>query len=493
MPEKQNNNYTIYSSQDLTKYNIAFIIALEIIIAALISYFYVILSGEEFRKVIIYLGGIFLLPISFLHPFSGFLLLLLGLPFLKANLHISDNFEIGAVDIFTFFYLFVFLLNALIGRKTSFLKDKYIIYGSILYIGMICIGSLLHYKEENVEIPELILHYLKNHIVYISIFFITIGLIKTEDDIEKCFVAIAFSGIILALFAFIQIKLLGKSFNIFDIIEGSQESRLSSSTYEHSNVLAQYFVMTIPLLVFMVLLHNAIQIKIVGYFGTVICLIALFFTFARSAWIATLLPIIAFVFREKGTFVRFIMISLLLIFIMITITQQIFDISFTNLIAARFSQLESSNLSERPEIWVNTLILIKNHLLWGVGLGNFSFAYWMETMSIYTRLHAHNTFLTLAAESGLISMIGFVLLIARVFYITLVNLKKIESSEMGYVYYGLFCSLSGILIMFLVENIFFANLNAVLFFIQLGLMASILKVKPALINKNEDSKIKEQE
>lgn len=456
--------------------HLVFLIICEIAAGAVVCLLFFMFSGVETRKVIVFVGGLILVPIVIFRPLEGFLLFLVGLPFLKANIHLTPHFDLGAIDIFVLICVIPFLLRPLFGGKTTFSKDRIIIFSCAVYVGTLILSSLLHFKWGDVEIPELLVYFVKNRVVYVALFFITIALVRNRSDAEKCYLMIALSGIVLAIYAFIEVRLLGKSFDIYDVVQGAQAGRLVARSYSHSNVVAMHFVMTIPLLFFLFLRHPLAKFKALGYFGTVVCLVGLFLTFARSAWIAALLPVAVLGFRRRGTFVRFMILSFAIFFLLAMLTQRMFDLSFIDLVAARFGELQTSKFSERPEIWSNTLTLIVNHPLWGVGLGNFKTAYWLETAATYARQHAHNVFLFLAAETGLISTIAFMALFSRVFYLAYAVRKRVEKKDVSFIYCGLLCALAGMFLMLLVENIFFSRISASLFFVELGLMVSVVNI-----------------
>lgn len=464
-----------------------FLVLSDLIIVSIVIALYFLMSKTEMRKTVVFLSGLILLPIAILKPMNGFYLFLMVLPLLKANLHLTDSFDLSAVDLFVLLYGILFLLRFSLGWRPSIYKDKVISYSIIIYLSALIIGSVHNYYSIEVSDHAVIIYYVKNFIVYYALFYLTMFLVKTEEDLEKCYAMIAFSAILVGLLSFLQMQTLGKSFDLFDVVSGSQDSRLATESYGHSNILAQQFVMTIPFLVYWVLSIKNYKIKTIGYIGSIICFIGLFLTFSRSAWLAAVFPIFIFAFLKKGTFVRFFIISGFMVFFLVLVTQWIFKVSFFDLIIQRFGELESSNMSERPEIWSNTLMLIKKSPFFGNGLGNFSYSYWLYTDSTYAREHAHNLFMTHTANTGLITLSMFIVILSRIFYLLANSLKKLEGSHIRYVYYALFSSYIGILMMFLVENLFYSPLNTYLFFVILGLILSFIRLNNERIQKTEES------
>lgn len=449
----------------------------QILILATVFLLYFLLSRIEPRKAIVVLGGIILLPVALYRPFFGFLLFIIGLPFLKANIHVTPHFDIGAVDLFVMLYVFIYALKSLTvpEQRRGLVNDKFIIVAASVYLGALLIGSMYHYVINDVYEPQALFYYVKNRFVYLALYFVTLAIVRSESNLKKCCAAVGIAGIVMALYALKDVALLRGSFDMFDAVEGVQSSRLVAASAQHSNVVAQHFVMTIPVLFFMMLMHPSRKIKALGFAGAIICLIGLFLTFARSAWIATFLAISLFMFKRKVIGIRFLLALGILGISLVLATHLGLGVSLVGLVVQRFKELETSQFSERPEIWLNTLMLIRQCPFWGVGLGSFEASYWLETAAISPRIHAHNVFLFISAESGLIAGIAFGAFIVKVLYNSLCHLLKSDSGRPSYVYCGLFAALVGMMMMFMVENVFFSRLNASLFFIELGLITAFLR------------------
>jgi O-antigen ligase len=93
-------------------------------------------------------------------------------------------------------------------------------------------------------------------------------------------------------------------------------------------------------------------------------------------------------------------------------------------------------LRARYLFWRNTLVMIRDHPLTGVGIGNFRIVYplysrsfaW-DTVTGYTKRarKAHNDYLQLAAECGIPALVLFLILLVRQFYL----LRIPEAGEGG--------------------------------------------------------------
>lgn len=123
--------------------HLVLLIICEIAAGAVVCLLFFMFSGVETRKVIVFVGGLILVPIVIFRPLEGFLLFLVGLPFLKANIHLTPYFDLGAIDIFVLICAIPFLLRPLFGSKTTFIKDRVIIFSSAVYVGSLILGVLM--------------------------------------------------------------------------------------------------------------------------------------------------------------------------------------------------------------------------------------------------------------------------------------------------------------------------------------------------------------
>ena len=150
------------------------------------------------------------------------------------------------------------------------------------------------------------------------------------------------------------------------------------------------------------------------------------------------------------------------------------------------STVDTSNLY-RIKIWHITMDVIRDNLIAGVGFGYMpfkdTFERYIRTMPIY---HAHNTYLEVAAEIGLIGFIFFMLLLLSTLKYAYVKLVKSEDKYFKYLGAGLFASIIGIMGHGLVEHFLYIPRIIFTFWIVLGIIFTAIKVE-----KDERKKLSE--
>jgi O-antigen ligase len=137
-------------------------------------------------------------------------------------------------------------------------------------------------------------------------------------------------------------------------------------------------------------------------------------------------------------------------------------------------------LPNRTYIWKDSMNMLKDFPVLGVGLGNFSLAYTLYKENAYwphVYDHAHNDYIELATETGIVGFaLVFWALIA--FFRNLYRNEKYFSSEKDpfsyYITIGLVSGMFGMFVHTITEFTFQIPANAYYFTFMLALTASIV-------------------
>jgi len=261
----------------------------------------------------------------------------------------------------------------------------------------------------------------------IEFFFLGIYLtqIKFKPAHHLCFSISLFYTFLIALFQFIKKASLGgifywlgeRTFNlstpgIAKIVIGGQEILRPYATLPHPNVLGGF---TLVSLIFLLTLNLP---KIIEKPLLISCLITIFLSFSRTAWVATAIFLPPTLFAtlskkksKKITFWKPIFVGLGLIILTVSLLKA--STSNSRLQDFAFS---SSSISLRIKLNQAAVEMIKTHPLTGVGLNNFIFSLPHYSPQIFQTLWlqpAHNLYLLIASETGLL---GFFLFSSLLFF-----------------------------------------------------------------------------
>jgi len=225
-----------------------------------------------------------------------------------------------------------------------------------------------------------------------------------------------------------------------------------ASTFGYRNPAAHFIALVLPFVLFAagrhwhLWRHSQRSLQLVGFIAliilTIAALVLLFVNYSRVAIMALLaealvVPFFWFLSRKRDVvnpvsrfrrWLRFVILTSLLLVIVVSLvmvfpnSRKRFESSFR-----KFQRGGVARLFEaRYYHWGNTLMMIKEHPVSGVGLGNWRFNYPLyyksfapdPTFNYNVQVRkTHNDYLQLAAECGIPALLLFLLLWGRQFYL----------------------------------------------------------------------------
>jgi len=235
-----------------------------------------------------------------------------------------------------------------------------------------------------------------------------------------------------------------------------------TSSFTHYNGLGGYLMVVLSLAVVLLLTDNPFSFRtgsllIFSMFSTV----AIILTFSRGSWLALIISFIfIFIFYGKN-FKRLIPIFLMFIAVF-------FLPAFHERL---FSTLKAGGDSDRFRYWLAALKMIKDHPIFGMGVGTFmaNFSKYLPDSFVS---YAHNCYLQIWAETGVFSLLSFIAFIVLLAYL---GIRKFMVSR-DFVLLGLLSGFIG----FLTHSFFEVNLYslqlAILFWVWVGLISASIRI-----------------
>lgn len=186
--------------------------------------------------------------------------------------------------------------------------------------------------------------------------------------------------------------------------------------FGHPMTFAGYFCIYLPLL-FVLLFEKSIASRWRWYMGGLLILlsVALLFNAARGAWLAvasvTVLLLLYYLFRpDYRKLVACVVCFLIIVGAGLSQYQPFVD----RMVTITDENYQSN--TERLLIWHSAYEMFKDHPVTGVGLGQYKDTYQKKYISPEAKepllSHAHNNFMQMLAENGLIGFAGFMTLIS---------------------------------------------------------------------------------
>src|SRR5665648_506546 len=296
------------------------------------------------------------------------------------------------------------------------------------------------------------------------LYFFVINNIKTTDSFNFCLIIFFISASLISLYLLLQYY--GYDPFLYDIEQ-------LTSTLGNRNYVASYLALLFTIAFSFFLIEtkkiNKILFEVVlliNYTGIIVC-------HTRAIWAALLFSLLLFgyllshfkihkVLKDNKKWL-IILFSLFLLITLIYSTDNPFNRSSITAAERAISafDMQGSSLRSRLLIWQSTINMIKDRPLFGLGLGTFPLYYlnyqadFLQKNPNYFKFsgkagEAHNEYLQLGAETGIIGLLVFMLIIV-IFYKTNFKLiKKIKTINGKIIVIGM---LSGVTVT-LIHSIF---------------------------------------
>lgn len=207
-------------------------------------------------------------------------------------------------------------------------------------------------------------------------------------------------------------------------------SSLIGTFYWH-NQMAGFITFLIPLLLSLFLSFRNIFLKLITLSAIFISLISIVFTYSRGGWISLIAALLLFFILSFKKIKSNIILLFLMLAIFITATFVFIKPANVNnkaqSIKAEMSpQTRTVSGNLRITVWKNTLKMIKDYPIFGLGPGAFGNVYYnyQNTPWLYAQ-HAHNQFLEYIAELGILGFLFFAAIIISAIFCVFTNLKKL--------------------------------------------------------------------
>ena len=305
---------------------------------------------------------------------------------------------------------------------------------------------------------------------YLMIFFIVVDYMDKPRFFEKLV------HLSLIVCSFIAVDGLIQYFIGFDLIRQRHmdvvagKNRMTAS-FEHPNDFGAYLVLIIPLFMSLAIFGRLKRkFKILSFSAITLLFIALALTYSRGAWVGVLAGITFLAIVHKKRLVPAILILFLVGLFFI-------PSSFRTRVLQIFAFNNGSN-QERVLIWRGAIKMIEVHPLIGHGVNTFCVNYPKYSLSQSNGgWYAHNCYLQMAGEIGLIGVSVFLLMMLVLFANRLRALKCLGNGNREVMLIGILSGLFGFLVHSFVDTNFYSLPLAVAFWFFCGLAMGTIKLE----------------
>ncbi|MDI6782623.1 MAG: O-antigen ligase family protein, partial [bacterium] len=225
-------------------------------------------------------------------------------------------------------------------------------------------------------------------------------------------------------------------------------------TFGNPNIYALFLAMIFPISTFYFLNDTNIKPKLLFLLSTAIILTALGFTYSRGGILCAIggiLPL-AILLRNKFNIKKFLWILglVLLTAILILVCTQFPKSELKSAKLETFSArlaMPTSTVSERLHYWSIAKQMITDHPILGTGIGSFGIRYGRyKPVGIGETKYAHNLFLQIWVEQGILGLLSFLGLLIVLIYLGIKQFQRVNS--------GFSIAIFGGLLAFIVDGFF---------------------------------------
>jgi O-antigen ligase len=346
--------------------------------------------------------------------------------------------------------------------KENLLPKSFLSLPILLYLAVLLISSI---QGTNFLISAR--HLIRKTLEYAALYFVIIDTFNSRKRLR------IFLTVLLCSISLITIDGIIQYFTRYEFLRQRViiAGRIAGP-FEYPDGFGNYLVMILPLVIVSSLYK--FKVRYFTYLLRIITFILIFLLFTnvtKGAWIGFIVSLVFLaMFFQKKKSLTFILIFLIMAFFMLTP-------SFKSHI---FSQFDMSNpsITQRFDLWQTGWNMFIDRPLFGQGLGTY-----MNNYEKYQTprprpvgqgglWYAHNSYLQILAENGIIGLVSFLTIIFILFKRTS---KLIIRRENGYLFnllFGLTTGMLAYLIQIFFDSTFYSLPNSVLFWYILSVLVA---------------------
>lgn len=360
---------------------------------------------------------------------------------------------------------------------SKLLKKEGIIINKAVLLSFICIIVVSLLSFLNSVNYDSSIHGIVKLLKYLLIFLVCSQAVKDKIHLEKIVFSVCCGVSLSAVDALCQF-FFGYDFIHKIALHYNIGLPRASAAFPNPNLLGIYMSAFIPLIAGLTILYFKGKNKVFMSFLTILALAGIFLTFSRGAGLAVYLAILFLSIAGRKKLLVSILIAVLLIFPFVMpkdIKKWAKEVNY-NPIVFMLNQ-------DRISIYNNTINMIKHHPVIGVGVNTFSLNYGKyktKSAEEYARtpdtIYAHNIYLQMAGETGLLGLGVFILFLFLIFKNAVKRYFKLKDEYLRAVSLSLIASMSAFLINGMTETSLYNARVAMVFWFLIGISLSLNKL-----------------
>lgn len=291
-------------------------------------------------------------------------------------------------------------------------------------------------------------------------YFVVINVITTRKQLKMILYTMITVGALTAIYGIYQYKYGDIYSQAWLDSEMFEDIKMRVyATLENPNVYGEYLILIIPFTISLLWTEKNWKKKLFLLTCLGILGLALVLTFSRGCWLGIIfaIAILALIIDK-----RFAFLGLLLLILAPFILPDTIISRFTSI-----GNLKDTSTSYRVNIWLGTISMLKDYWLSGVGLGitSFNTIYPLYSYNNIKAPHAHNLYLQIIVEYGIIGFIVMIGVLYNYFKMAIISLKAKKDIVLG----GLMTAMIGYLVQSMTDHTWYNYRVVLIFWVMVAL------------------------
>lgn len=327
---------------------------------------------------------------------------------------------------------------------------------------------------------------LSSALVYVALlccYVLVVGLLRTQAWVRRLVGAISLSLVLVSALGIAQYLFADLGLQYVDTTLFSDLGARVFSTLENPNMLAEYLILCLPVLLSLTVTQKRplnVFWMLLGCAAVCACLVL---TWSRGAWLGALACALLFVLLMGHK-----ALSYLLLTVVPTVALMHY---LPGQILRRFgsvASMQDSSIRYRVHLWEGVGNMLRDYWYCGVGVGESAFC---EVYSRYAlpgiagAMHAHNLYLQLLCELGVVGLIVFAVTV--IMFICYALSYIVGHGERGgrMMVLGGMCGILAVLFMGLTDHVFYNYRIFLLFWLLMGVVVAQIRVGRAEMTRTD--------
>ena len=409
-------------------------------------------------------------------PSRGLVLYVFLIPlevYLSEKLHVTSNQVIQVVLIATGIVFIIFQGTKKADPLGAWPRLRWLVVGLMAFMTLSLLWSI------DLESSW---HSLGRNLLAIGVFWVVIGAVHRQTQLETVTTAICLGATIVGLYALMQYWThdLGALYPFFSpyyqdvwVVRGGGFSALG--TFPNPNVLAGFGAMVFPLFLPKIA-HSKAVMRALWVMAALVVSAATLLTFSKNGWIAILLVITAWPAIRSRSHRRGLFVPLLLAVVAFATA---FSLELVDWFSYLFPNVEMATTAPRLRLWSIALSAFGQQPFLGYGLDGFATATLSLRADVFTKdlLRAHDLYLQTLVDQGIV---GFALFFGTLAYVLAVGLRtyrRVSPNSARSTLLGLLMSTGAFLTFGLFDCLTGANAVVSMQWVVLGLLAAAVTIQ----------------